>query len=393
MKYKLLSFLQIPVSIRSDFLTESVRKNDLALRVISMMILGMELYNVCRVLFLTKSGLGTLNNRIYFGMYCSLLLIACLFLATRRHVKAMSLAAQCVYQYGTVALIFLWHICLNSYDLYRESSSGVMVFNTAILGLAVFIQMPRHFSVGCFVLGYGLFQILAGPFLSSGEEINLTITSIVALGMSLINSHHAAINLQQRQEIAAANEKLQKLVQLDPLTGLLNKTWLENTARQWLQDNNKQVRLTLFMIDLDDFKEINDRHGHPCGDYVLIQTASRLRDVFPASAVLGRIGGDEFAVLLECQVDEQAAVEYGNRMIRELENLKWNGQIIGVCCSVGICQCDCSDATYEELYEEMDRMLYSAKRNGKGCCCFQDMSFQSTRQCAACGQETVKTNH
>ena len=71
MKSKLFAFLRIPASIRSDFLNDSVRKNDISLLVICLVVAASELYNIARVLLWSKSKLGTLNNRIYSGMYCT----------------------------------------------------------------------------------------------------------------------------------------------------------------------------------------------------------------------------------------------------------------------------------------------------------------------------------
>ena len=81
MRQAVWQFLRIPPEIREEFWQNSLQKNRLSLLVICIMIFGMELYNMARVLFLSSSGLGTLNNRIYFGMYCSLLLAAALSLA------------------------------------------------------------------------------------------------------------------------------------------------------------------------------------------------------------------------------------------------------------------------------------------------------------------------
>ena len=78
MRQAVWQFLRIPPEIREEFWQNSLQKNRLSLLVICIMIFGMELYNMARVLFLSSSGLGTLNNRIYFGMYCSLLLAAAL---------------------------------------------------------------------------------------------------------------------------------------------------------------------------------------------------------------------------------------------------------------------------------------------------------------------------
>ena len=139
-----------------------------------------------------------------------------------------------------------------------------------------------------------LVRILPGYYLCLGVHF------AVALAVSLAHAHHISVMLKQQKQIVEMNAKLQELVHQDPLTGLLNKTTVECWAEQLLQrpeQTGEATGLTLFLVDLDEFKEINDRYGHPCGDYVLVETAEALRRVFPDATSLGRIGGDEFAIL------------------------------------------------------------------------------------------------
>ena len=179
------------------------------------MIFGMELYNMARVLFLSSSGLGTLNNRIYFGMYCSLLLAAALSLALQQLTRRASSGVQWAVQYVSVLFFFLWHICLNAYDLSRSPGGATITFLTAVLGLAVFIQMPARYSIPCYGGGWALFLLLTRATLDSGDRINLTFTAIVALAVSLTTARHAVITLSQRREIREINAHLQKLLELD----------------------------------------------------------------------------------------------------------------------------------------------------------------------------------
>ena len=160
MRQAVWQFLRIPPEIREEFWQNSLQKNRLSLLVICIMIFGMELYNMARVLFLSSSGLGTLNNRIYFGMYCSLLLAAALSLALQQLTRRASSGVQWAVQYVSVLFFFLWHICLNAYDLSRSPGGATITFLTAVLGLAVFIQMPARYSIPCYGGGWALFLLL-----------------------------------------------------------------------------------------------------------------------------------------------------------------------------------------------------------------------------------------
>ena len=89
MRGKIRDFLRIPPEILPAFRQDTLQKNRLSLLVIAAMIFGMEAYNIARVLFMSRSGLGTLNNRIYFGMYCALLLAAIVYLVVSRCTREM----------------------------------------------------------------------------------------------------------------------------------------------------------------------------------------------------------------------------------------------------------------------------------------------------------------
>ena len=82
--------------------------------------------------------------------------------------------------------------------------------------------------------------------------------------------------------------------QKDPLTGLLNKTAFQSHTELAIRNAGSSDAFALLLIDLDNFKRINDLFGHLCGDYVIEQTAEALQSAFPDAAGIGRVGGDEF---------------------------------------------------------------------------------------------------
>ena len=366
--------LQIPEDIWRDFLRESVRKNNISMQIICAIIFPVEIFNIVRVLFWSRSGLGTQNNRIYFSMYCLLILLGVLWLALRRLLRKASVDLQWMVQYALANALFLWHMGLNTYDLYRDPAAGTTVLTTALLGLALFIQEPPAYSTVQYLAWYLLFRAVMAPWMEAGDRLNLTITFVVALAVCLANAHHTAVTLKQQKQIVEMNDILQGLVQQDQLTGLLNKTTVERRVERLLEDSEYTARtdgLTLFLFDLDEFKGINDRYGHPCGDHVLAETAGVMRCVFPDAAALGRIGGDEFAVLYDRPITEAQARLLGERLVEQLGAIQWQTQPLAVQCSVGVCVCTRPGCTYQQVYAETDRMLYQAKKNGKGRCYVQ----------------------
>ena len=358
MYQRIRNFLSIPGPLREAYRDAAVRHNRLSLLVINGMIVGMELFNMLRVLLWSASGLSTWNNRVYFAMYATLFAAAIVSLFLQRTVRRRQWAAQYV---SSVAYL-LWHVGLNAYDLYRDPAAEISVYMTAVLGLAVFIRMPAAYSIPAYAAAYALFLSLTAGTLRGGDLINLTITTIVSLAVSMTGSHHAVIHLTQQQEIWQINRQLRQLLRRDPLTGLLNRAAFEETVRACLARGGGSI--TLLMMDLDDFKGVNDRFGHPCGDYVLQETAVRLQAAFPAAAGIGRIGGDEFSVVMAGGVERADVEQAGQWLLRELPRINWRDQVMEIQCSIGICRA--GGVSYEQLYQQADAALYAAKRRGKG---------------------------
>ena len=383
LKHRLPFELKVPDYIRQEFLQESVRKNNFSLKIICGIIFATELFNIARVLFWSRSGLTTRNNQIYFSMYCILILFGVLWLVVRRPLQRAPAGLQWVVQSVTTSLILLWHMVLNTYDLYRDPAAETTVLTTALLGLSLLIQLPPFYNVAQSAASYLLFRIMMAPLMDAGDRLNLTITFLVGLAVSLAHAHHTCITLKQQKQIVEINTKLQELVQLDPLTGLLNKTAVECWAEQMLQEaehTEKSKGLTLFLMDLGEFKSINDRYGHPCGDHVLTETAEAMRRAFPHAAALGRVGGDEFAILYDHSLSEAQATDLSHGLLEQLEKIQWENQPLKVRCSIGVCICSKAPCCYQNLYTEADRMLYHAKKNGKCRCCIQQLS---------CGKNTA----
>ena len=119
---------------------------------------------------------------------------------------------------------------------------------------------------------------------------------------------------------------------------------------------------------MDDFKGINDNFGHPVGDYVLKEVAGIILKKAPAGAKVGRMGGDEFIVLLTTE-ELHLLQDYAGELIQAVSQIKWEDTDVGASCCVGISAADSDKWTYARLYQEADNALYQAKRRGRGQIC------------------------
>ncbi len=151
----------------------------------------------------------------------------------------------------------------------------------------------------------------------------------------------------------------------DPLTRLLNRAGVMQQLTHRARSLGEPI--TLMFIDLDHFKEINDRFGHAGGDLALGETAERLRSSLRAVDVIGRLGGDEFVVLLDGTYDRPTSTRLANRIIDDLERpmASTNNDEIYLSASVGIATLPPSMATPERLLLNADHAMYRAKKTGR----------------------------
>jgi diguanylate cyclase (GGDEF)-like protein len=165
-------------------------------------------------------------------------------------------------------------------------------------------------------------------------------------------------------ENARRFREARQLADLDALTGLHNRRYFHETlAREVARAQRYGRRLALIILDLDDFKAINDRIGHLAGDAVLAETAGRVRDVVRSADVACRVGGDEFAVVLPESSAGEAEQLY--RRLLAAASSKAVGQAGPLSLSAGIAELQ-SDDDPTGFFERADEALYRAKELGKG---------------------------
>lgn len=149
----------------------------------------------------------------------------------------------------------------------------------------------------------------------------------------------------------------------DHLTGLLNREGFTTQVENTLARHDPAQTTVLFMIDLDNFKQINDRLGHQVGDMVLCRVGDALRATFRAGDLLGRLGGDEFIVLLQGPLT-QAHLEQKALELLHAVRLKDEGLTLPVSVSIGVVF-GRSKQPFERLYRMADIALYTSKKAGK----------------------------
>ena len=192
------------------------------------------------------------------------------------------------------------------------------------------------------------------------EDVELSLAGYVTRGMTFFLLGALVGFEAQRQRFQAERAtilaRLAEMANTDELTGLGNRrAWGQELRREMERSRRGGGRFAVALLDLDRFKEYNDRHGHPAGDQLLQQAASQWRTRLRVVDTLCRYGGEEFVVLLpDCQPEKAMTV---------IERVR-SATPIGQTLSGGIVRWD-GDETAEELIGRVDKALYEAKRAGR----------------------------
>ena len=192
-------------------------------------------------------------------------------------------------------------------------------------------------------------------------SIWLTVLSSEAL---LFTISIAFILMAMAKERAAFVHKAAAM--LDPLTGVWNRRGLLTENERFFQPGKEAQEVAVLLIDLDNFKSINDRFGHAFGDRVLQIFAATARNAVRGSDFVGRLGGEEFAVVLHGLARERAAAvaeRIRNAFAAEAERIE--GRKVGATVSIGLALHDGSAIAFTELLWRADRALYRAKEGGR----------------------------
>jgi diguanylate cyclase (GGDEF)-like protein len=169
--------------------------------------------------------------------------------------------------------------------------------------------------------------------------------------------------LQEIQEqLEEANRKLNSLALTDSLTGLWNRRAFDARIETTVigAQRSKQP-MALLLLDVDNFKTINDRYGHPYGDIVLRHVANILGRAKRAEDLACRFGGEEFAILLPGTTID-GAQRLGQRIIDALHSFTWEKELVTASLGLAICE---PNSSSDDLVDAADSALYRAKREGK----------------------------
>ena len=222
---------------------------------------------------------------------------------------------------------------------------------------------------------------VARSFLGKGDGPDFVLVNALLLNIGLIIFGWRRYR-ELTSEIAdrrLAEERAQKLAETDPLTDCYNRRSMAAIAEKLCRKSRKTgTAVAMIVIDVDNFKQINDMHGHAAGDAALIEVANRVRKILPPTSVLPRLGGDEFAIVLPfVRHDKEGIEEFAARVCQVTsKSMDLDGVVIDITVSAGVAtthdrinsedtQVDGQSATPEALNSRADIAMYHAKKQGK----------------------------
>jgi diguanylate cyclase len=238
----------------------------------------------------------------------------------------------------------------------------------------------RRVVLGAVLLSFAVAALIA----FAGERLSLPMATwqqrlVCGLWFALILARTTLLGLygsQVREELARRNAqlattfaKLDELASHDELTGTLNR----RSIMRLLEEERERTRRTgqsfgVAMLDIDHFKQVNDRFGHLVGDQVLRRFAQTVTEGMRGTDRLGRFGGEEFLLLLTATEGSDAVTTATERVRHSVASCHWAEIVPGLnlTVSAGVSMCGRDDTT-EQLLDRADRALYVAKREGRNC--------------------------
>lgn len=244
---------------------------------------------------------------------------------------------------SAIQFIFILIMLCNGIWDGNERFKQWLVISTGLFTLGLLTRAAL-----CLIYPNAISQLLGTSYIQAGLIISGIVYSILSALVILLT------------KLARLNNELFLLSSVDSLTGLLNRREFMIKAKELIQQENMPI--SVLMLDVDHFKRINDEYGHAMGDLALQACAKRLKQEIRTDDLLGRIGGEEFAVILP-KTDKKMSLFISERLRSAVQEIHFPNDIkltisIGVICTDGT-------ARFEDLLARADKALYSAKENGR----------------------------
>lgn len=257
----------------------------------------------------------------------------------------------------------------------KPASSLAALMMTVTFGVSISLWRKGNTLAKYFLLGHSMFVIfnmLAVLYYKGISDANVINSHGVGIGIlleALMMAFILSYRIKSLEKIKAQQTELNRLVDTDPMTGLYNRRYFDRKSEELIAAMaSNQQELTLLIADLDHFKNINDTYGHDIGDKVIIAFANILTSEQGLADIACRYGGEEFVLLLNCNLlDAKQVAERIRQKAQETYITINEVQTVQFTVSIGVHSVGHASTTVKETLTIADKALYKAKNNGRNC--------------------------
>jgi diguanylate cyclase (GGDEF)-like protein len=274
-------------------------------------------------------------------------------------------------------------------------SNLFQAFMWTMSSILAVIYAPQPFELVCFVMIIGIItaaalsmstlfsaylvfffamiipQIIILFYYGEHQHIGLIVLTLIFIPATILLSKTLHDNrlmiIKDHSKLEENVKKLHQLSMIDNLTNIYNRRYFFNISQDLISIAvREQKKVSLLMIDIDYFKNINDTYGHHAGDYILVHLVKEVDKLMRKSDVFARVGGEEFAVLLQ-STSLEGAIFIADKIRTTIEKKEfiYNSTAIELTISIGVAELSKKNSSIEALYKEADKHLYFAKNNGR----------------------------
>lgn len=263
-----------------------------------------------------------------------------------------------------LVFMFLLLAAVMGLDLIPYANSSATLIAIAMVAVPVVFIVPFYETVGLLLVVLGLFLLVNHLFVDPVWASRNVFHGLLATGCGILLSW---IVTNIRAEDNRDRQTILHQSQLDKLTGIANKYAVEKACEVYL-DAAVQRPCALIVLDIDYFKLVNDQYGHHAGDRVLSAVGECIRGEFRDSDLYGRIGGDEFLILMDNTPSPKVVRDKFRHFEKALQQRILQDTNLSVTCSYGaLFKAENEKLPYLSLFKMADRILYRCKREGKAC--------------------------
>ena len=263
------------------------------------------------------------------------------------------------------AFLMIFLAILNTF-FSQKFTSDISIYVLVLMAVMSANHIEVKFTAIIITINFLLFAFGMKAFQNNSHFLysnifNGALTNILAFFISIMFYQYSIKDFQDKIEIDQKNKRLRELSEKDDLTGLYNKRTIYLRLEEMIEKSREdKSSIFLGILDLDHFKEVNDKYGHPFGDEVLKEVAEKIQHNVREDDIAGRYGGDEFVIIFH-NISHSVVTQVMTRILEEVNKLEFGTIKLSFSCGVAVWKGE----SCEKLFERADEYMYDVKRFGK----------------------------